>query len=1096
MDNIIRVIRNNVTRYTNSLNDVHQSKSQLCSYLVSFMVSLMFISQILIINTEAISTIKCASQADFTNEGCTFNNTTFNNEVILNKNGDWFTQSNFSLPDSRFGSALAVYLDRIILFGGRDRNNVFDETWIYNATTAVWTNMQPNTSPPARFYSGFANLWNQDKFVLFGGQFGPATMMYNNNLYCDTWIYDISDNNWTCENMQDYPCNRTCTLYSIYGTPNVILFGGSGLYVINTSGGGGYDLILFSDSWVFNQSDHKWTQIYITGNSKAGAGSASIVGDDRILAYGSSTNENITSVYDYSENKWIDKSPSTTPPKCQGPLMTSLGQNKEVLLFGGEQQNGPSFCETWLYDEQADEWYQRSPYHHPPVIDYSSFYGMFPISVSRVILFSSAWADAWIYDRFAYCSFGQYTSQYFEVKWPSEFISLNWSASVPPGTSLMFQLRSASNITQLEEKSFIGPDGTERTYYDFSGSSINAAHYGDRIIQYKAYFYTTLYNATPSLKSVEIQYDRFPGPPIPVRPGNMTWINNSSPTFEWQFNDSDSASMRAFEFQMNGTLANSEPLQYSSGEISSTVCSFTRESRIDEGKWQWRVRTMDTEGNWGEFSNYLDYGVDVTPPNPFTTIATPNRWTNGPCSVSFSTSDNLSGMANFTVFLDHHPIGLIDSPYNLSDLSDGVHRVTVRAYDIAGNFKDSEVSVFLDKTPPEPFTPVVDPSSWTYAIPLISYSTTDTTSGIDHYDLRVDNSSFSRQESPCSLDNLSDGVHSVVVRAFDAAGNFQEGSVIVYVDRTAPISLMLGVDPTGWTSSIPVVTFSATDQFSGIDHYEMSINNKSFYACENPVALLNLPDGLNNITVRAYDNIGNFAEGRIQVFIDTRPPENFTPVAEPGTWTYMMPSISFSTTDNTSGIDHFEMSIDGGSFQTKDSPAIIESMPDGTHFITVRAFDAAGNHRDGNVTAYIDRTPPIGVAMKIQGGEDSIHRLNVVLLICATDLTSGLFEMCFSNDGTTYTSWESFSYEKAWNLSEGEGEKTIFVRVRDRAGNEAKPSIIAVKYVTETGDPTLFLKLIAVLMIIGTLTLILWRVRYGTKQALIIKTPKKKNNNR
>jgi len=83
------------------------------------------------------------------------------------------------------------------------------------------------------------------------------------------------------------------------------------------------------------------------------------------------------------------------------------------------------------------------------------------------------------------------------------FDTFDWIADVPSGTGLKFQLASNSDN---ETWNFIGPDGTNATYYTTSGQNIPSSHDGDRYVKYKAYFSTTDNMKTPSLSSVSINY--------------------------------------------------------------------------------------------------------------------------------------------------------------------------------------------------------------------------------------------------------------------------------------------------------------------------------------------------------------------------------------------------------------------------------------------------------------------------------------------------------------------------------------------------------------------------------------------------------------
>lgn len=70
----------------------------------------------------------------------------------------------------------------------------------------------------------------------------------------------------------------------------------------------------------------------------------------------------------------------------------------------------------------------------------------------------------------------------------------------------------------------------------------------------------------------------------------------------------------------------------------------------------------------------------------------------------------------------------------------------------------------------------------------------------------------------------------------------------------------------------------------------------------------------------------------------------------------------------------------------------------------------------------------------------------VWLRISATDSYAGLKEMCFSKDGPVYSAWENYSTLKNWTLSSGDEDKTVYLKMRDGAGNEARPVSTAILY--------------------------------------------------
>jgi hypothetical protein len=361
-----------------------------------------------------------------------------------------------------------------------------------------------------------------------------------------------------------------------------------------------------------------------------------------------------------------------------------------------------------------------------------------------------------------------------------------------------------------------------------------------------------------------------------------------------------------------------------------------------------------------------DYGrfkTDNTMPISFTPLADPGVWTsNSQLSISFATSDSRSGMDHYEINIDDGTFYNATNPYQLPSLSDGIHNISVRAYDAAGNIRTENVYVYIDCTSPDSFSPVADPVGWTSdTTPTIYFSTTDDASGIDHYELKIDSGSFSERTSPYSVPSLSNGMHTVYVQAFDKADNYVSGSVDVFIDANLPQPLTISADPDTWSSNTqPTITFSSSDSISSIDHYDLKIDDSAFGRQKSPYKLPPLSDGVHTITVRAYDKAFNYVEGDVTVYIDSTPPEAFSPSVSPEGWSSnTTPVLTFSTLDITGEIDRYEVKIDGGAFSVRESPYVFPTLKDGIHIITVRAYDVAGNYIDGFVSVYIDTEPPV-----------------------------------------------------------------------------------------------------------------------------------------
>jgi hypothetical protein len=78
----------------------------------------------------------------------------------------------------------------------------------------------------------------------------------------------------------------------------------------------------------------------------------------------------------------------------------------------------------------------------------------------------------------------------------------------------------------------------------------------------------------------------------------------------------------------------------------------------------------------------------------------------------------------------------------------------------------------------------------------------------------------------------------------------------------------------------------------------------------------------------------------------------------------------------------------------------------------------------------LDKTPPTGNITT----NPTTNNASVTLTISASDAVSGLAQMCFSNDATTWSTWEPYATVKTWNLTAGDGQKTVTVKFLDNAG--------------------------------------------------------------
>lgn len=83
-----------------------------------------------------------------------------------------------------------------------------------------------------------------------------------------------------------------------------------------------------------------------------------------------------------------------------------------------------------------------------------------------------------------------------------------------------------------------------------------------------------------------------------------------------------------------------------------------------------------------------------------------------------------------------------------------------------------------------------------------------------------------------------------------------------------------------------------------------------------------------------------------------------------------------------------------------------------------------------------DNIPPTGEFL-INGGALGTNQEKVSLSITASDDSSSV-EMRFSNDDSTWSSWEPYRSSREWYLTTGEEQKNVYMQLRDEAGNTVK----------------------------------------------------------
>ncbi|WP_134682954.1 Ig-like domain-containing protein [Brevibacillus migulae] len=176
-------------------------------------------------------------------------------------------------------------------------------------------------------------------------------------------------------------------------------------------------------------------------------------------------------------------------------------------------------------------------------------------------------------------------------------------------------------------------------------------------------------------------------------------------------------------------------------------------------------------------------------------------------------------------------------------------------------------------------------------------------------------------------------------------------------------------------------------------------------------------DGTKTVYMQLRDALGNVSSNYSDTIeLDTTAPV-VTGVTDGASYNTDR-TISFS--EGTAKLNNVDF-VDGTTISAEGSYTLVVT-------------DAAGNQTTVQFT--IDRTPPQGT-LSINNGATSTGSASVSLEITSSD-TLGDVEMRLSNDDTTWTGWEPAVSTKAWRLAGGDGTKTVYLELRDEAGNLSK----------------------------------------------------------
>jgi hypothetical protein len=285
---------------------------------------------------------------------------------------------------------------------------------------------------------------------------------------------------------------------------------------------------------------------------------------------------------------------------------------------------------------------------------------------------------------------------------------------------------------------------------------------------------------------------------------------------------------------------------------------------------------------------------------------------------------------------------------------------------------------------------------------------------------------------PWTVSVVADGPHTLYTRAFDVAGNISAWKPhTVNVDAVAPsdTTAVSGA----WNRSAPVVvSVTGADAHSGIAQVRWRLGTSGAFTVANGASTTASVsgDGIRTLQTQVVDAAGHVSPMTSHTIrIDTTAPANLTD-APPAGWRDGTWTVTVRGADDGSQISHVEWSVDGNPFTSGTPTASATVSGHGTHTLTTRVWDQAGNSSERTDTVDIDMVDPLNTTAVPPGTPQNNP---YTLPITGTDSGSGVQKVEWKVDGGATQSGDS----GAVATITGHGAHTLETRVVDRVGRSS-----------------------------------------------------------
>ncbi|MGD8506409.1 MAG: hypothetical protein PVF15_07075 [Candidatus Bathyarchaeota archaeon] len=522
-------------------------------------------------------------------------------------------------------------------------------------------------------------------------------------------------------------------------------------------------------------------------------------------------------------------------------------------------------------------------------------------------------------------------------------------------------------------------------------------------------------------------------------------------------------------------------LGYSGADYFSQVRDYINDLRNNTGtNWAFAMFVVDSsdDSNGAFEDDYFAYAyiggpfLVMTYDNDNWGIDRMDRVTAHEMGHIFYATDEYDDSADFSGYLSvpdvPHSSCLMDTAsWCLSGESHGLNGTwgQVGWRDSDGDSIQDIVDTFPDTTL-NPYVP--DPAEnttlvYTGAVTEVPYPNSNplgigrnvTTNTIISVQFRIDNETWinanatdgvfdeAEEDFTFTIPSLSSGTHVIETRGINSVGNAETSysNDTVTIKESEPPTTTHNYDGS-WHTTNFTISLVATD-LSGVAETYYKINDGS-------TKIVSIDDQPNITTESAnntleYWSIDNADNEELPhkiltgIRLDKIAPTGSIIIGSGDTYTNSTSvMLTLGATDSTSGVYQVRFSNDNlWDTEPWETPSSTKAWTltsgDGIKDVYYQIKDEAELVSETySDTIILDTTPPIGsITINDKATHTTIN--TVTLTLSATDETSGIVQIRFSNDNSTWTLWEDYTNSKAWSLTVGDGTKVIYYQIKDQA---------------------------------------------------------------